>query len=564
MRWGLVQQLFFTTLLTALATGGVLIIGGGLFLLAEGERALWQEARGLARDLSFLVLDDLLLSDRLSVEEKLRHLEDRYPHLAYAYILNSQGEVVAHTLAEGVPEALARLDGERVLQVSGKVVYQVEAGIMGGEAGVVRLALERTPLLAEFFKVLRTGVFGLLWAVGLGGGLGYLFLTRLLEPLSLMVQEAGRLGQGQSARFPEPPHELGTLGRALNAMGAEVERRERDLRLLNRVLAEMHALDLKTLSERVLALLVRELGFTCGDLWLGGRVLHCEACRDRCPLGEVAPMVREALAHGQVVVRSEGVVVPVPPHGALVLYGRPGVREAWLRAFLEALSAPLATALENARLYEALAEKEAQRAELLKAWLKAQEEERGRIARELHDEVGQALTGLILGLEGLPGDRAEALKELARYTLAEVRRLALDLRPSVLDHLGLEAALRRYVREFAERTGIEVDLSFHLARPLPKELEIVVYRVVQEALTNVARHSGSPRASVGVLEVLGEVRVFVEDEGRGFDPKGVGSGHQGLWGMRERVELVGGRFFLESAPGEGTRIQVRLPLEVPA
>lgn len=564
MRWGLVQQLFFTVLLAALATGGMLLLGGGLFLLAEGERALWQEARGLARDLSFLVLDDILLSDRLAVEEKLRHLKDRYPHLAYVYILNPRGEVVAHTLSGGVPEALARLGGEKVLQVGGKTVYQVEAGIMGGEAGVVRLGLERTPLVASFSRVVRAGLFGLLWAVGLGGALGYLFLTRLLEPLSLMVQEASRLKEGQPARFPEPPHELGALGRALNAMGAEVRRRERDLRLLNRLLSEMHALDLATLSERVLGLLVRELGFTCGDLWLSGRVVHCEACRDRCPLGGVASLAQEALASRQVVVRPQGVAVPVPPHGALVLYGRPEVEEAWLRAFLEALAGPLATALENARLYEALAEKEAQRARLLKAWLKAQEEERARIARELHDEVGQALTGLILGLEGLPGDRVEALKELARHTLTEVRRLALDLRPSVLDHLGLEAALRRYVREFAERTGVEVDLSLHLTRPLPQELETVVYRVVQEALTNVARHSGSPRASVGVVEVLGEVRVFVEDEGRGFDPQAVDPGRQGLLGMRERVELLGGRLSVESAPGQGTRVQVRLPIGVAA
>ncbi|WP_448567961.1 histidine kinase [Thermus sp.] len=564
MRWGLTQQLFFTVLFSALATGSLLLLGGGVFLLGEGERALWREARSLARDLAAQVLEDLLLSDRLAVAEKLRRLKAHNPHLAYAYVLDAKGQVVAHTLGPGVPEALARLGGERVLEVSGKTVYQAEAGVLEGEVGVVRLGLERAPLLAEFFQVLRMGFFGLLWAVGLGGGLGYLFLTRALEPLSLMVQEARRLAQGEAARFPEPPHELGDLGRALNAMGAEVRRRERDLRLLNRLLSEMHALDPDTLSQRVLSLLVRELGFSCGDLWLSGRVVHCEACRDRCPLGGVAPLAQEALASRQVVVRPEGVAVPVPPHGALVLYGRPEVEEAWLRAFLEALSGPLATALENAHLYQALAEKEAQRAALLKAWLKAQEEERGRVARELHDEVGQALTGLILGLEGVRGERAEALKELARSTLAEVRRLALDLRPSVLDHLGLEAALRRYVREFSERTGVEVDFSFHLARPLSWELETVVYRVVQEALTNVARHSGSPRASVGVVEAFGEVRVFVEDEGRGFDPMAVGPDHQGLWGMRERVELLGGRLLVESAPGEGTRLQVRLPLGVAA
>jgi len=557
-------QLLLTVLLAATATGGALLLGGGAFLYAEGERALWQQTRSAAWDLATLLTDDLLLQDRLAVWEKLGAAKERYPGFAYAYVLSPKGEVLAHTFAEGVPEALLALGGERTLRLGGRLVYQGEAPVYGGAAGVVRLALAQDPLREELAQVLRTGAFGLLWAVGLGVGLGYLLLERVLEPLKGMAERVALLGKGGKVAFPEPRNELGALGRALNRMGEEVERRERELTLLNRLLAESQALRLEELAERVLSLLVRELGFTCGDLWVEGRVVHCRACQAACPLGGVKGLAEEALREGRVVVAQGGVGVPVPPRGALVLYGKPKVEEAWLVGFLKALSGPLATALENARLYSLLEEKERQRAELLKAWLRAQEEERARIARELHDEVGQALTGLILGLEGLPGDAAQALKELARYTLAEVRRLALDLRPSVLDHLGLEAALVRYVREFADRTGIEVDLSFHLRRPLSKELETVVYRVVQEALTNVARHSGSPRAAVGVLEAEGEVRVFVEDEGRGFDPKAVGPGHQGLLGMRERVELLGGRFFLESAPGEGTRVQVRLPLEVVA
>ncbi|KGQ22553.2 ATP-binding protein [Thermus filiformis] len=562
MRLGV--QLLLTVLLAATATGGLFLLGGGAFLLAEGEKALWQQARAGARDLATLLTDDLLLQDRLAMREKLQGARDRYPGLAYAYVLGPGGGVLAHTFPEGVPEALLALSGERAFRLEGQVVYQAEAPVYGGQAGLVRLGLYQAPLWEEVGKVVRTGLFGLLWAVGLGVGVGYLLLQRVLEPLNAMAERVARLGRGEEVRFPEPRNELGVLGRALNRMGEEVERRERELTLLNRLLAQSQALRLEELAERVLSLLVRELGFACGDLWVDGRVVHCRACRAFCPLGGVDAWAEEALREGRVVVRAEGVAVPVPPRGALVLHGRPQVEEAWLVGLLTALSGPLAAALENARLYGLLEEKERQRAGLLKAWLRAQEEERGRIARELHDEVGQALTGLILGLEALPDDRARALKELARYTLAEVRRLALDLRPSVLDHLGLEAALERYVREFSARTGIAVDLSYHLTRPLSRELETVVYRVVQEALTNVARHSGSPRAAVGVLEAEGEVRVFVEDEGRGFDPQGVGPGHQGLWGMRERVELSGGRLVVESAPGEGTRVQARLPLEVAA
>lgn len=556
-------QLFLTVLLAATATGGVLILGGSAFLYAEGERALWQEVRLGARDLAALVTDDVLLRDLLAVRQKLDLARERYPGFAYAYVLDSQGQVVAHTLAEGVPQALVSLGGEGVLRLGGHVVYQAEAPIYSGEAGWVRLGLYQAPLWAEVGRVVRTGFFGLLWAVGLGVGLGYFLLTRSLEPLYQMAEGAARLGRGEMVRFPEPGGELGLLGRALNRMGEEVRRRQRELILLNRILAESHALRVEELLERVLSLLVRELSFTCGEFWLEEQVVKQLGDRGACPLGEVRRFVEEAWRLGHPVGTDGILAVPVPPGGALVLYGQPKVEPIWLQGLLSALSGPLSTALENARLYELLEEKDRQRAELLRAWLRTQEEERKRIARELHDEVGQALTGLILGLEGFAGEKALALKELARHTLAEVRRLALDLRPSVLDHLGLEAALRRYVREFSERTRIEVDLSFHLRSSLSPELEIVIYRVVQEALTNVARHSGSPRAAVGVLEMDREVRVFVEDEGRGFDPRSVGLGHQGLLGMRERVELVGGRLILESALGEGTRIQVRLPLEVP-
>ncbi|MFN4074013.1 MAG: histidine kinase [Thermus sp.] len=562
MRLGV--QLMLTVLLAATATGGVLILGGGAFLYAEGEKALWQEVRLGARDLATLLTDDVLLRDFLAVQRKLDSIQKRYPGFAYAYVLDPQGGVIAHTFEGGVPQALVAFAGEGVLRFAGKVVYQAEAPIQGGEAGWVRLGFYQAPLWAQLGRVVRTGFFGLIWAVGLGVGLGYFLLIRTLEPLYQMAEGASRLGRGEWVRFPEPRGELGLLGRALNRMVEEVKRRQGELTLLNRILAESHALRVEELVDRVLSLLVRELAFTCGEFWLEGRVLRSRGCQEACPAAEARGLAEEALRRGQVVGRKGALAVPVPPRGALILYGNPQVDQAWLQGLLTALSGPLATALENARLYELLEEKDRQRAELLRAWLRTQEEERKRIARELHDEVGQALTGLILGLEGLAGEKALALKELARHTLSEVRRLALDLRPSVLDHLGLEAALRRYVREFSERTGIEVDLSFHLGRSLPQELEMVIYRVVQEALTNVARHSGSFRAAVGVLEMGGAVRVFVEDEGKGFDPQAVGLGHQGLLGMRERVELVGGRLILESAPGEGTRIQVRLPLEVAA
>jgi hypothetical protein len=165
-------QLLLTVLLAATATGGALILGGGAFLYAEGEQALWQQTRSAARDLATLLTDDLLLQDRLAVWEKLGAARERYPGFVYAYVLSPKGEVLAHTFTEGVPEALLGLAGERTLRLGGRLVYQGEAPVYGGAAGVVRLGLAQDPLREELAQVLRTGFFGLLWAVGLGVGLG--------------------------------------------------------------------------------------------------------------------------------------------------------------------------------------------------------------------------------------------------------------------------------------------------------------------------------------------------------------------------------------------------------
>jgi two-component system sensor histidine kinase UhpB len=209
--------------------------------------------------------------------------------------------------------------------------------------------------------------------------------------------------------------------------------------------------------------------------------------------------------------------------------------------------------------------------------IRAQEEERKRIARELHDETSQSLTGLVLGLkvaeELTPGDmpdlkeRLLGIKDLAHATLSEVHTMAIRLRPSVLDDLGLSAALRSYVKEFSVNTGIHVDLrTVSLTERLPAKLETVLYRVVQEALTNVARHSGAKSCRVALERQDTKVRGLIADNGCGFDAQAAllsdenGRG-LGLHGMQERVELVDGLLRFESQPGEGTTIHLEIPLE---
>jgi signal transduction histidine kinase len=198
----------------------------------------------------------------------------------------------------------------------------------------------------------------------------------------------------------------------------------------------------------------------------------------------------------------------------------------------------------------------------------AQELERRRLARELHDETGQALTSILIGLKSLEEtgqtDESRAatsrLRELVVATLQDVRRLAVELRPSVLDDFGLVAALENLTSAFAEQTGIAVDFEAVLGEQrMPGDVETALYRIVQESLTNVVKHARARRVSISLTRLEGSVKAVVEDDGRGFDPASADGGY-GLVGMRERLALLGGRLRIESTPGGGTTVAADVPL----
>ncbi len=198
----------------------------------------------------------------------------------------------------------------------------------------------------------------------------------------------------------------------------------------------------------------------------------------------------------------------------------------------------------------------------------AQELERRRLARELHDETGQALTSILLGLKGIraarsadEAQRAEAeLRELVVRALQDVRSLAVELRPTALDDFGLAAALERLTETFAERSGIATALEANLGdERLPPEVETALYRLVQEALTNVVKHAAAENVSVVVTRRGGGVGAVVEDDGRGFTEADVRDDALGIVGMRERLALLGGTLTFESSPGGGTALVAYIP-----
>jgi signal transduction histidine kinase len=232
---------------------------------------------------------------------------------------------------------------------------------------------------------------------------------------------------------------------------------------------------------------------------------------------------------------------------------------------------------EDLRLAEAFATRAAVAADLstrvaraaVARVVDAQELERTRLARELHDETGQALTSALLGLGAIeeakdPEQLREATARLRQQlvdTLHDVRRLAVELRPKALDDFGLVPALERLTHTFTEQTSIPVELEAVLgAERLPQPVETALYRIVQEALTNVIKHSRASRVSVLVRRKPATVAAVIEDDGVGFDAEDTRDGGLGLLGMRERIALLDGRLDIESSSAGGTSIVVEVPI----
>jgi signal transduction histidine kinase len=240
-----------------------------------------------------------------------------------------------------------------------------------------------------------------------------------------------------------------------------------------------------------------------------------------------------------------------------------------LQTLVELRTAKLAKS--NERLRHEMDEREALRRKLLHA----QEEERRRIARELHDQMGQNLTALNVGLKSLLddqsrsglGSRVQHLQELATQTARDLHRVAVELRPAALDDLGLVKAIRALIETWSTRYRIDVDFEAgqYNAAGISSEIETILYRIIQEALNNVAKHSGATRVALVLRRTEEQVQAIIEDDGRGFDAPGTsqsgnGSGRLGLLGIRERLGIVGGNFKIESAPKRGATLFVRIPI----
>ena len=597
------------------------------------SRELDQRAVSIARDLAARSTDLILTNNLYALHELLQDRVKNNDDLRYAFVLDVEGRVLVHSFGQGVPPGLLAVNPTRpdeppslqILDTEEGLIHDVAAPIFEGRAGSARVGLSEHRLQEHMATTTRQLILITL-LVSLAGVLGGFYLAWVLtRPVEALVAVTQAVAQGDlSQRAPRwAEDEIGDLGTSFNVMVDELARAQaegetynRQLLRRNRELAATAAvaqavssgrLDLAGTLERALRVVLEVTGLQAGWIvllaedgskaslssWAGlppeiarqeaeFRFPACECAEvleSRCPLvihplDPACPIRPVDLGEGHAPTCH--VTVPLLTRdrvlGVLNIASDDPARfdESEL-TLLNAIGRQLGVAIENARLWEELKQRDALRGQLLEQVIAAQEEERKRIARELHDQTGQALTSLLVGLRTLETEanpaRTSELKAIVSDTLDGVRDLALELRPSVLDDLGLAPALQHYARAWTGRHGLAIDFQMVGLDGLrmPPPVETALYRIVQEALTNIVRHASAEQVSVLLERRDSTLVAIVEDDGCGFAVdrlirSEVSEHWLGLHGMRERAELLGGTLTIESSPAAGTTVFVEVPV----
>lgn len=600
-------------------------------LLMEG---LENQGAATARLLATRGTDLILTANAVALKQLLRDTVENDDAVRYAIALDPAGNLLSSSFDNELPAGLADANPSSAANGTTSVsldsdegtIVDIASPVLGGRGGRVRVGMSTLRIEHEVSATTQrwlivTGI------VSLAGLLATYAMTSVMtRPIAQLVEATQAISRGDLKRKApvSARDEVGQLAIAFNAMTdylakarsdsetfeAALVRRNMELGALNLLAAELsEARAPEGMLQRSLARVTQSIGHDAGWILaspdgIEGNVTHHiglgeEAVRSlsgidlsNYPCGRAYARKAPVVDGADTVCPIQGLPLadgaPIRSHAAVPLVARSKVLGLLYVAtagsdsfstddlnLLGAMGYQIAVAVENAELWQELRRKEEIRGQLLEQTISVQEAERRRISRELHDQTGQSLTSLMLGLRvlesdipGEVGERIAEMRELVSRTLDEVRNMAVELRPGLLDRVGLIPVLEEYLDEYPAKFGIEADfeaIEFDHERLTP-DREITIYRIVQEALTNVTKHSGATRVSVQ-LQVRGDmVVVVIDDNGKGFDVAQVTKStveerKLGLHGMEERAALINGTLTIESAPGAGTTIFVRVPLE---
>ena len=604
---------------------------------ANLERDLEERGIAIARALAEDATDLLLTQNTFGLHQKIRTTLETNPDVRYVFIQDANGLVQAHSFPNRVPPSLLTVNHleaglpQQVLTVQSEegLITDIAVPILNGELGTVRLGMSHNRIQQELARTTNIVVLLSLSGLAAASVAVYVLASILLTPISRLVDatermRAGDLDQQVPVHFPD---EIGRLTTAFNRMARQLAAARRDLEQRNRHLQALnefsHLLSAQTTLDALLETATREAArlLGCESAWIvlapsedaqtapGIQAAwgvsdafrahemrpHAQQCHCFDVLSGKADWRHPVMRHDcprlhrafeqrtSEIAFDRHLSVPLVSHdhplGLLNLALRPtqtfsDEQIALAEALGRQIGIALDAELQRQRALRELAEREALRAQLLERVLAAQEEERRRIARELHDEAGQALTSLMVGFgilqQNLDDPYAVAanladLKLTTNRILENLHRLAIDLRPASLDHVGLVAALRQYADVCRRQSNISIDfeaVGLDEHRRFSPEVETAIYRIVQEALTNAMRHAQATHVDI-ILECRnGHLIAIVEDDGIGFDPTTINTQeHLGVFGMRERAAMLGGTLTIESQPGIGTTIHVEVPYE---
>ncbi|MGC5328979.1 ATP-binding protein [Brevibacillus sp. SYSU BS000544] len=564
-----------------------------------------ERVKSIGSDVAARSVDFFLTNNVYALQQLVSETGKHYSDIEYVFILNENNRVVVHSFGmNGVNRDLlyaneiteTGMESMKKFNTEKGVIRDVAVPVVKGIGGTVRVGLREDTLIHALTKVtsqlLLTMLGTLLVAFIIVFG-----LTKILTfPINRLVDLTREVSKGNfGVRIKEyPDDEIGKLTEAFHNMLTSLEHterekdgyllkivsRNRELSLLNKLTGNFISFEqMKVLLQNYVIYLVKELSLNRATLtftWDGnpekfeyysnhvhcdhlsnGDVVHCKNCK----------------FNAEKCTYSFPITISERNTGVLDICSFQELDEYSVN-ILTSIANQLAVSLENLQLWLEVTRKEEMRQKLLEKVITAQEEERKRIARELHDETSQSLTSILLGITMLgekkaESEREEAIKHLRnviKHTLEEVHELAWQLRPSILDKFGLAVALERYIEEYMKKYSIDVDIFMQDVREvrLKSEVETTIYRIVQESLTNIARYSQAKNVSVIIQRNNGLLSVIIEDDGVGFDVEQVmkrdpAKHNLGLHGMDERAFLVGGTLTIESQKNQGTTIFVKIP-----